>query len=111
MLHMWLLHCRLEMLDKVDAPSIHESYPLAVAYTALLDAVKSITIAVEDLQLPSSNAHCETVTTGVCLCPSISMCIVVCYYVCMCVSVCICVSIKCFYICALAYSDVNICIT
>lgn len=49
------------MLDKTDAPLIHESYPLAVAYTALLDAVKSVTIAVENLQLPSANTHCETV--------------------------------------------------
>ena len=73
LLYMWLLHSRLEMLDKADAPSIHESYPMAVAYTALLDAVKSITIAVEDLQLPSSNTHCESVTGGVCLCLCVSM--------------------------------------
>jgi len=73
LLYMWLLHSRLEMLDKADAPSIHESYPMAVAYTALLDAVKSITIAIEDLQLPSSNTHCESVTGGVCLCLYVSM--------------------------------------
>lgn len=70
------------MLDKADAPLIHESYPLAVAYTALLDAVKSVTIAVEDLPLPSANTHCETVTPGmsVCLC-------VVCVFMCLCMHV------------------------
>ena len=51
-------------MDKADAPPIQESYPLAVAYTALLDAVKSITTAVEDLPLPPANAHCETVAPG-----------------------------------------------
>ena len=55
---------RMEMLDKADAPPIQESYPLAVAYNALLDAVKSITTAVEDLPLPPANAHCETVAPG-----------------------------------------------
>ena len=55
------------MLDKADAPTIQESYPLAVAYTALLDAVKSITTAVEDLPLPPANAHCETVAPGKCV--------------------------------------------
>ena len=68
------------MLDKMEAPLIHDSYPLAVAYTALLDAVKSVTIAVEDLQLPSANAHCETVTPGML---SVSVCLYVCTYVCM----------------------------
>ena len=62
------------MLDKTDAPLIHESYPLAVAYTALLDAVKSVTIAVEDLPLPSANTHCETVTPGMC---NVSVCLCV----------------------------------
>jgi len=56
--------CSMEMLDKADAPPIQESYPLAVAYTALLDAVKSITTAVEDLPLPPANVHCETVAPG-----------------------------------------------
>ena len=77
------------MLDKADAPLIHESYPLAVAYTALLDAVKSVTIAVEDLPLPSTNTHCETVTPGMCV--VCLLCAYVCVSVCMCLLLHVCV--------------------
>ena len=77
------------MLDKAEAPLIHDSYPLAVAYTALLDAVKSVTIAVEDLQLPSANPHCETVTSSM----SLSVCLYVCMYVCMYVCIYVCMDV------------------
>ena len=82
------------MLDKMEAPLIYDSYPLAVAYTALLDAVKSVTIAVEDLQLPSANAHCETVTPGML---SVSVCMYVCTYVCMYVCMYVCTYV-CMYV-------------
>ena len=85
------------MLDKADAPLIHESYPLAVAYTALLDAVKSVTIAVEDLPLPSTNIHCETVTPGMCV---ICVCLSVCLSVCLCTYTCVCM---CMSVCLLVY--------
>ena len=38
----------LEMLDKTEVPGITEGYPLVVAMNALLDAIKSVSLVVND---------------------------------------------------------------
>ena len=38
----------LEMLEKNDVPVIPEGYPLVVAMTALMDAVKSVSLVITD---------------------------------------------------------------
>lgn len=38
----------LEMLDKTDTPFIPDGYPLVVAMNALLDAVKSVSLVIND---------------------------------------------------------------
>lgn len=43
----WFLCISLEMLDKVEPPSIPEGYAMSVAFSALLDLVRSITSVIE----------------------------------------------------------------
>ena len=40
--------CSLEMLDKMDVPMIVEGYPLVVAMNALLYAIKSVSLVIND---------------------------------------------------------------
>lgn len=42
-----LASCSLEMLDKVEPPSIPEGYAMSVAFSALLDLVRGITAMME----------------------------------------------------------------
>ena len=40
--------CSLEMLDKTEIPLIPDGYPLVVAMNALLDAVRSVSLVIND---------------------------------------------------------------
>lgn len=52
-----LLNSSLEMLDKVEPPSIPEGYAMSVAFSALLDLVRGITTMIErDLALEEEAA-------------------------------------------------------
>ena len=42
------LSSSLEMLEKTEVPHITEGYPLVVAMTALMDAVKSVSLVICD---------------------------------------------------------------
>lgn len=42
-----MLSFSLEMLDKVEPPSIPEGYAMSVAFSALLDLVRGITLMME----------------------------------------------------------------
>ena len=44
----------LEMLDKTDIPLIPDGYPLVVAMNALLDAVRSVSLVVNDKKKAAS---------------------------------------------------------
>ncbi len=47
-IYIFLCYCSLEMLDKTDVPLIVEGYPLVVAMNALLNAVKSVSLVIND---------------------------------------------------------------
>ena len=45
----------LEMLDKVEAPTIPDGYGISVAYACLLDVVHSISVYMDNLKKQSEN--------------------------------------------------------
>lgn len=53
----------LEMLDKVEPPTIPEGYAMSVAFHCLLDLVRGITTMIEG-ELGEVETECPTVTEG-----------------------------------------------
>jgi hypothetical protein len=52
----FFLFCSLEMLDKMEPPSIPDGYGISVAYACLLDIVRSISLSIQG---PSTVSCCD----------------------------------------------------
>ena len=48
------------MLDKTEVPYIPEGYPLVLAMNALLDAIKSVSLIVNDAAAPTTSTSTST---------------------------------------------------